>query len=153
MPGPWWILRQYCTINTRTKDVMRRRSCDMLAVPVLIVKPATVTARSTALTTVLCPHQARKRSMRWESHRVEPYSHPPKIGHSVFSFPSTPSPTKVQIVPSDTYLFLLLLVDRTLKKKIISGMLPLYWLLWILNPTLSWQFRLCQPHVQSTPTL
>lgn len=64
MLGQWWILRQYCTTSTRTKDEMRRRSCDMLAVPVQTVKPATATVKSTALTTVLCPHQARKRSMR-----------------------------------------------------------------------------------------
>lgn len=76
MPGRWWILRQCCTTNTRTKGVMRKRSCDMPAVPALIVKPATATARSTALTTVLCPHRARKRSMRWESLRIKPSSHP-----------------------------------------------------------------------------
>lgn len=65
MPGQWWILRPCCTTNTRTKDVMRRRSCVTPAVPAPIAKRATATARSTALTTVLCHHRARRRSMRW----------------------------------------------------------------------------------------
>lgn len=72
MLGRWWILRQYCTTSTRTKGEMRRRSCAMLAVPVQTAKPATVTAKPTALTIVLCPHQARKRSMRYVLPRDEP---------------------------------------------------------------------------------
>lgn len=64
-PGLWWILRQCCTTNTKTKGEMKRRSCGTPVVPVLIVKPATATVRLTALIPVLCPHQVRRRSMRW----------------------------------------------------------------------------------------
>lgn len=95
MPGRWWILRRCSTTNTRTKDAMRRRSCDTPVAPALIVKPATVTVKSTALITALCPRRARKRSMRWESQRIKPSSHPSTL---VSSSPSTPSPTLVRII-------------------------------------------------------
>lgn len=65
MPGQWWILRRCSTTNTRTRDEMRRRSCGTPVARVLTVKPAIVTVRLTALTTVLYPHQAKKNIMRW----------------------------------------------------------------------------------------